>query len=1740
MTVAVRAQDGAVVAPPTTEIAGGGLFEFPTGADRVGAVNLVGISPASPVVNDGESVTFIAEAISGALPYGMFWLKNGQPIGANATTLTTQPLSSADNGAVFTLVVTNAFSRVERSATVTVNSDTTAPVLLGAVGSQYQDLVVLTFSEAVDAHTASGPAYTINNGLGVLSASLDTVSGRKVTLRTTPQTPGTTYTVTVNGVRDASSAGNTIAANSTARFTSWIAAGSGVYVEIFTNITGGAVANLTNDLKYINNLPDVTYHTNRMGAGLFGGDTGLNNYGVRVSGHFTAPSNGLYRFYVRGDDGTQLLMNTNGPDASGRVLIARNDGANSSAFDNGTGGSASPIIALNAGTLYYIEALMKEGAGGDHLEVAHRAIDPTALTPIGGLPTVDANNVTVGQFFVNVGNPDTAAFTVAQTPPATLNVVANDIVTLESWIYAPNFMLSQALSYRWQRSDGSGGFTNVPGGIGPVLSFPADAATPQVRLIASAPGTNAVYTTALNVAADTRAPYIIAVSTLDSNRIAVTFSEPLTNDIVADPVNYSIDGALAASAVAFPDPTAPFSTRAIVTPASPLGATFILDATVSDVLGNSAPASTNAVTGGDYYAVDVGSPAAGGASVAGPNGEIDVIAGGSDIWGAGDVGHLTLARRTGNFDVRVRVNELTRPDPITKAGLMVRDTLATNSRALFLSVNPSQLQISTNIGGRDLGEAGRRQATNSTTAAWPGSVTYNPAAVPNAWVRVKRVGDQFTAMRSYDGVNWRTYASFLFGYPSTVYVGPATTAHTATQAPGLVTYAEYRDLYVVPGPIILVQPSPSAQTVPLHSAVTYSVTASNPPPNVGPLSYQWFRNGVPITGATNATLNIPDATGADNGIYTVEVSNDGGTVTSDPVSLTANLLPTATADSISTVQNTSVNVTPATLLGNDSDPEGSPVSIVAVSGIYPATFEADFESAVAGATTYGVATVLPDGGVDGGAALRLNPGAGSVAGSLVTDEVSPGRRVTAFTANFKLRISDVSNEPADGFSFNFAPDLQLTANTGLGENGVGTGLSVCVDNYRFMPYPQGGLANTSGLKVRYRGLDVAGMRIPNAWNSSRFVPVTVSVTPEGVLTVLVDGTNVFGNITLPNYRPTAGRFGFYGRTGGEFQSHTLDDISITSVLTMDTTRQSDTIFGNAYVDGGFLHLTDNVNGQAGSYILKDLTAGVPATAFNATFRLRIGNGTGEPADGFSFNFANDLPIAASSARPAEDGLGTGLSFCVDNYRYPDNVTANRSGMKIRYGGQDIAGLQMPGAWNNAAFVPVSISVTADGTLTVVVDGTNVFGSIPLPSWTPSAGRFGMYARTGGQNETHWVDDLAINVQTAGSPVSFTDDFSLSRGAFGTVVLNGGQITYTPADNVCGSDSFYYLASDGQQGGISIGTVNVQISEANPAPPMIVTCPTNRTLVCAGPLPDMTAEVVAVDNCCCVTVTQSPAPGTLLAAGSSTTVTFTVTDTGGRSTTCQATVSVAPSTLAITTQPVSQTVYQNNPVSVTIEATGEPLLTYQWYFSGVPIPGATSPTIGTPSAQPENAGNYFVVVTDGCSRSVTSVVATLTVTPCNPVTITTQPANATVTEGTSGTFSVAVSGTEPYGYQWYENGAPISGATGSSYSRVFACNESGRTFHVVVTNVCGQVTSANATLTVVAGPTTLTIVRQGANVVVSWPVSCSTFVVDESPSLQPGSIAWTQVTGGTLETVGGQNRLTLPFVPTESRFFRLRR
>src|ERR1700690_2107572 len=97
------------------------------------------------------------------------------------------------------------------------------------------------------------------------------------------------------------------------------------------------------------------------------------------------------------------------------------------------------------------------------------------------------------------------------------------------------------------------------------------------------------------------------------------------------------------------------------------------------------------------------------------------------------------------------------------------------------------------------------------------------------------------------------------------------------------------------------------------------------------------------------------------------------------------------------------------------------------------------------------------------------------------------------------------------------------------------------------------------------------------------------------------------------------------------------------------------------------------------------------------------------------------------------------------------------------------------------------------------------------------------------------------------------------------------------------------------------------------------------------------------------------------------------------------------------------------------------------------------------------------------------------------TITTQPANQTVTAGQTAIFSVTAGGTAPLSYQWQKGATPINGATSASYTTpVNATSDSGSTFSVVVSNSAGKITSNAATLTVNAAPVAPSITQQPSN------------------------------------------------------------
>jgi hypothetical protein len=102
-------------------------------------------------------------------------------------------------------------------------ANTSVPALVGAVGETGLTNVVLTFSKVLEDAATNVSHYAIDGGVSVLSATLDPINRLTVTLDTSVQQPLKSYTVTVNGVRDGTSAHLTIAPNSTATFLSSIA-----------------------------------------------------------------------------------------------------------------------------------------------------------------------------------------------------------------------------------------------------------------------------------------------------------------------------------------------------------------------------------------------------------------------------------------------------------------------------------------------------------------------------------------------------------------------------------------------------------------------------------------------------------------------------------------------------------------------------------------------------------------------------------------------------------------------------------------------------------------------------------------------------------------------------------------------------------------------------------------------------------------------------------------------------------------------------------------------------------------------------------------------------------------------------------------------------------------------------------------------------------------------------------------------------------------------------------------------------------------------------------------------------------------------------------------------------------------------------------------------------------------------------------------------------------------------------
>ena len=202
---------------------------------------------------------------------------------------------------------------------------------------------------------------------------------------------------------------------------------------------------------------------------------------------------------------------------------------------------------------------------------------------------------------------------------------------------------------------------------------------------------------------------------------------------------------------------------------------LILNAVTANAQTSSLPAPWNAQ--------DIGSPPIAG-SVTVDQDVFTVVAAGKDIASRSDQFYFVYQQVSGDVDVIARVDSVSAVQSGSKAGVMIRSSLAANAVHGYASVSA----------GRGIAFQTRTSAGGNTSSTSGGS------AGPPRWVRILRTGSTLTAYTSTDGKAWTTISSRTVPLGATAYVGLATTSRSTSAA----TTAALSQVAVVP----LALPSP--------------------------------------------------------------------------------------------------------------------------------------------------------------------------------------------------------------------------------------------------------------------------------------------------------------------------------------------------------------------------------------------------------------------------------------------------------------------------------------------------------------------------------------------------------------------------------------------------------------------------------------------------------------------------------------------------------------------------------------------------------------------------------------------------------------------------------------------------------------------------------------------------------------------------------------------------------------------
>lgn len=152
---------------------------------------------------------------------------------------------------------------------------------------------------------------------------------------------------------------------------------TGVLAEKWNGLSGSSIADLTNHPSYPDQ-PDESWVIND----LFESPTNLdNNYGLRLSGWLCVPESGNYRFWMASDDNGSLRLSSNANPEMAQEIAFHTAWTNPREWDRYPT-QQSELVWLEAGQSYWIEALVKEDGGGDHLSVGWQQPDGTLERPL--------------------------------------------------------------------------------------------------------------------------------------------------------------------------------------------------------------------------------------------------------------------------------------------------------------------------------------------------------------------------------------------------------------------------------------------------------------------------------------------------------------------------------------------------------------------------------------------------------------------------------------------------------------------------------------------------------------------------------------------------------------------------------------------------------------------------------------------------------------------------------------------------------------------------------------------------------------------------------------------------------------------------------------------------------------------------------------------------------------------------------------------------------------------------------------------------------------------------------------------------------------------------------------------------------------------------------------------------------------------------------------------------------------